>query len=986
MHCIPVFLDVAAVVLIVFIITIQNLSVFVVTATQQQLIIALRARQVTTTRILTEIIESAPIARRNINTLWREVRQSPVGLQRRCSVISSSFVDISTGAFCGSRQQARSSLISFPPKYRLDKRHCVVGRASCPAPRLGMIVPAMMTAGANTNDDCDNDADDGEQQQQQQQLVAVDHIASILHTAVESISITTCATTSNNVYQSSYRRRILHESISTLQNLKIHAMTYDTVVDYDENANNIHTVSTYHEDKSIKELVTVLTYESITTINTIHKLIHRVNNKAMNKRNKGKPSSGHAWKALASVVSSTFSPLSLMNAMNSVQNLNNHSKNDNNDDEVNDNNLGNTLAILTIGLALSMNYSNTTATSISTLNDDSNDYTATMTKLIAGAILPGDEVTAVVNNNNGNVHSMARASVLGLLRLATIMNKSIENDGRCCIDLQIIARIENGFRVGSTLSRNSVNYGNNDDELSQAAANLLSSVYSGNNGGDDITDDNGNALPLSKDVIAPMLAIIANIRPWEYVQVEKLVRTAVSMDLWYSAEQLCDSAIDTVLSAHQSTTNEMYSKSIMTTISPYNEEDSGSKLITSIPQNSSAHIAAQIIIDMTLESRLYRRADTFATKYYSFGGPGRFAEARFMHALDTIGKIVKKRQVQLIDKQVERVDAMVDKVVGEDYSQRWGSVPQTSSHLQWRDSEAGSVLTMKVRIREFIFRRLRASNMHSAAARLASLWQMEYEQDPVQMMKELEQRRLTYLQWDDVGCPGNNVDNTTGIPLPDLISDPDDLLMQFNLLLDSSGSDVVIGFDCEWHESINFVALLQLSSTTNSLLLDIPALTVTKEGCEALRSTVGKLFSRSTDNYTQQQEQERVIGFSCKDDIKRLRASPCVPSTANHWFPQQQTLCVEDLRNVIAEMNPLGGGIGMKLLGLSRACEIFLGGKGLEKNEQCSDWLCRPLTREQREYACLDAWACAAIYSKIINSLNKDAKYGGRMREVKDQK
>jgi len=69
-----------------------------------------------------------------------------------------------------------------------------------------MIVPAMMTAGANTNDDSDNDADDGDQQQQQQQqqqqLVVVDHIASILHTAVESISITTCATTSNNVDQS----------------------------------------------------------------------------------------------------------------------------------------------------------------------------------------------------------------------------------------------------------------------------------------------------------------------------------------------------------------------------------------------------------------------------------------------------------------------------------------------------------------------------------------------------------------------------------------------------------------------------------------------------------------------------------------------------------------------------------------------------------------------------------------------------------------
>jgi ribonuclease D len=71
---------------------------------------------------------------------------------------------------------------------------------------------------------------------------------------------------------------------------------------------------------------------------------------------------------------------------------------------------------------------------------------------------------------------------------------------------------------------------------------------------------------------------------------------------------------------------------------------------------------------------------------------------------------------------------------------------------------------------------------------------------------------------------------------------------------------------------------------------------------------------------------------------------------------------------------------------------MFLGGKGLEKNEQCSDWLCRPLTREQREYACLDAWACAAIYLKIIhslskvNSLSKDANHDGRMQEVMDPK
>ena len=83
----------------------------------------------------------------------------------------------------------------------------------------------------------------------------------------------------------------------------------------------------------------------------------------------------------------------------------------------------------------------------------------------------------------------------------------------------------------------------------------------------------------------------------------------------------------------------------------------------------------------------------------------------------------------------------------------------------------------------------------------------------------------------------------------------------------------------------------------DTLLLNIPALTATKDGCDALRSTVGKMFSH-----------QRVIGFSCKDDIKRLRASPCLAAAADHWFPQNEFLCVEDLRRVIAEASPLGGG------------------------------------------------------------------------------
>jgi hypothetical protein len=164
-------------------------------------------------------------------------------------------------------------------------------------------------------------------------------------------------------------------------------------------------------------------------------------------------------------------------------------------------------------------------------------------------------------------------------------------------------------------------------------------------------------------------------------------------------------------------------------------------------------------------------------------------------------------------------------------------------------------------------------------------------------MKELQMRRLTYLQWDDDECPGGSgADKERPLPLPEIISDPDDLLMQFSVL--TAGETV--GFDCEFHDSINFVALLQLSTTSSCLLLDIPSLTVTKDGCAALRATVGKMFTRSSDA-----QRQRVIGFACKEDIKRLRNSPCI--TTDHWFPQNDYPHVEDLRNIIAEMSPMNG-------------------------------------------------------------------------------
>ena len=342
---------------------------------------------------------------------------------------------------------------------------------------------------------------------------------------------------------------------------------------------------------------------------------------------------------------------------------------------------------------------------------------------------------------------------------------------------------------------------------------------------------------------------------------------------------------------------------------------------------------------------MYRRADVFASKYYSWVGQARYAESRYLHALDTITKLVKKRQVPIIDKQIERVDSMV-KRVSKDLTSTTTSGESQGKRIRGDDI---AIDTMSESVRDFSIRKLRASNQHSAAARLAKLWDIEYNTDLLMMEAELQKRRETYLQWND--CLGETQ------LLPEVISEPSVLLDQYKLLIDDDKESEIIGFDCEWSDTIQYVALLQLSSTTKTLLLDIPALTTTREGCDALKSTVGKLFTHSSGVH--------VIGFGCKDDIKRLIASPCVND--NHWFPQQKDLHIKDLRILIAEHSD---GSQMKHFGLSRACEFFLG-KQLDKAEQCSDWLARPLSPEQVEYASLDAWSCAKIYTVLQQKLNK---------------
>ena len=207
-----------------------------------------------------------------------------------------------------------------------------------------------------------------------------------------------------------------------------------------------------------------------------------------------------------------------------------------------------------------------------------------------------------------------------------------------------------------------------------------------------------------------------------------------------------------------------------------------------------------------------------------------------------------------------------------------------------------------------------------------------------------------YLQFEDV-LEGE---------IPPLITEPEELISRFNLLLrtneekslsSNNQQEKLIGFDAEWDEDTKGVALLQLASFETVLLIDILTLSLTKEGVNALETTVGKLFS----------SEWTVVGFACSQDLSRLRASPC-KQQEHHWL--SMTSATLDLKPLIGIAED-----SLKTTGLSRACKHFLG-KPLDKSEQCSFWSARPLSEKQRSYASLDAWVCVAIYRKLHSNEN----------------
>uniref|UniRef100_A0A7S4AGM9 3'-5' exonuclease domain-containing protein n=1 Tax=Pseudo-nitzschia australis TaxID=44445 RepID=A0A7S4AGM9_9STRA len=460
---------------------------------------------------------------------------------------------------------------------------------------------------------------------------------------------------------------------------------------------------------------------------------------------------------------------------------------------------------------------------------------------------------------------------------------------------------------------------------------------------------------LVKQTTAGAFALSCQLRPWSILSPIELIDAATTFDFYHSAEEICRSA-------HKAAN---YAEAATLRSSEGNDQDDkkdGDSLpFSALEQQKNARCAVEKLIDTAMEGRMYRRADALATSLYSMGGQSRYVKARYFHACDTIAKVVSKRQFPIVDRQIERVDKAVAKVEHSKGTEEKTAFLDPTIAIDPSPSSIALPSSPELEIRKFAIEKFEEAGEISAAQRLASLHGMEYVYDEETILLAAKLRREKFLQYKDL-LPGE---------VPPLITQSHELISAFDRLVQdekvssSSPSSVAnkhqekqIGFDAEWDEETQGAALLQLASSETILLIDIPALSSTEDGVNALRETVGKILDGP---------EWTVIGFACRQDVSRLRASPCVQVHQQEKGQQQQQQHWIAGASSVVDVQPLVGNAEptLRKTGLSRACEHYLG-KPLDKSEQCSLWSGRPLSDRQRTYAALDAWVCLDIYRKVL--------------------
>ena len=496
--------------------------------------------------------------------------------------------------------------------------------------------------------------------------------------------------------------------------------------------------------------------------------------------------------------------------------------------------------------------------------------------------------------------------------------KSYINDAQNCffLDLNILKQFAKAFQLttesSQIMSAAVVVFVRKSIAVVESPLSQRTNINDNNNDDDDNKRDATENE--KKQIISGALAFTCQVRPWSHMSPIELIDLAVAHDYYSAAEEICRTAYETA--------------------SIRNDADSTS-CISSSEQLINTRCAVELLIDRAMEDRKYRRADALSTNLYDMGGSSRYIDARYFHARDTIAKVILKRQLPIVDRIIERIDKAVDKV--------------NKSQIDHGDKSAATKIlsSYSTSIRKYAIEKMEEVGEIMAAQRLASLYDIDYVHDKQAAVLGEILRRRKYLQYEDALAGA----------APSLITTPAELLLGFNQLLEN-GKARVFGFDAEWNEDPKGVALLQICNSNIVLLIDVPCISLTQEGIQALASTVGKLMDSPL--FT-------VVGFSCRQDLSRLRSSPPHDDkTIDHWMAG--TRSVVDLQTLAGNDEP-----SLLKAGLSRVCEYYLS-KPLDKSEQCSSWSDRPLSERQRSYAALDAWVCVGVYNKLAENIRQIKK------------
>ena len=499
-------------------------------------------------------------------------------------------------------------------------------------------------------------------------------------------------------------------------------------------------------------------------------------------------------------------------------------------------------------------------------------------------------ITGVLTRNKkeeGTADEKEGAIVHNLFKtLFQIVTSSDNNqhNGLVITDWHIISGLAKALNVDSL----------GDEEMAKEVASVISAMLKL----DVIKSDDSSVDSfdqVSTTDAAAALALAAQLQPWQVIEAADLINMAANLGLDHAAERICDA------------------------------------ITSSSPATSASRDSVEALMEGAFESKQYRQADNYATKFFRVGGKRRFLEARYLHACATISKVICKGALPVIDKQIERVDRAV-KTMENEGSSSTNSDSTISSAISFESASRD--------IRSFTLEQLEETENADAAHRLAMLWGVEYAYDEEAMLRSAQARRKKYLQWEDFQSM------LLGSP-PDLVSTPEALAEAIKQL-ENSESGSVYGFDAEWGEDDTGVHVLQVASLKCVVLIDILALSSSMEGCDALEKTVGRMFASST-----------MVGFSCRQDISKLRGSRTGYKKKDNRYWLQDSTGVVDLQKIVSKSDP-----SLTKFGLSRVCERFLG-KPLDKSEQCSRWNSRPLSFRQRTYAALDAWVVRAIYDKV---------------------